>query len=672
MKKKGKIARRTLLVVFIVVLVITTAINTFVSIQLKNALIKNYSNFGLSYVKTAAEYIDGNTVKEYYEKGKKDVYYLQVEKYLKAAANSTVDSTTKVQKGASIKYFYVFVPDEEEFTYIWDAEPGSAPEDFLEKYPYSEGAEEQAIKMVNKEVTEDVQFYIDAESHIPILTVSVPLCDSKGDVVAIVAADLSVEGINNAVYGVIANLVISIIVIMGLTMIIYYHSTKKLIINPILKLHDATEEIIENIEKDKTIKIDIHTNDEIEMLAKSFENMDIKLKDYIKQNAQITAEKEKIGAELELAKRIQADMLPNVFPPFPERDDFDIYASMTPAKEVGGDFYDIFLIDDTHLAMVIADVSGKGIPAALFMMMSKILIQNTAMNGESPSKILETVNNIICSNNREEMFVTVWLGIVDLESGLMTASNAGHEKPIIKNPDGDFELFKDKHGFVIGGMDGVKYRDYEIKLQKGSKLFIYTDGAVEATNKSDELFGAQRLLDSLNPVKNKSSRKIISTVKTDVDDFVGDAPQFDDLTMLCFEYIGETNEITIDATLEDVETAIDFVARRADKLPFDAKEKNKIKIAMDEIISNVARYAYEDKEGRVTIKVDTNDSLKITVIDNGIPYNPLEKEDPDITLPAEDRGIGGYGIYLVKKIMDEIEYEYKDNQNILTMKKKYK
>ena len=670
MKQEGRIAKRTLLVILLIGSVIIATTSVSVGLQLRSVLSASYSEFGLSYVKAAAGYIDGDTINKYYETGKKDAYYDEISKYLNTAANSTLNPEKKRQKGANINYFYVFVPEENGFTYIWDAEPGQEPEEFLAKYQYSEGAKEQIDKFIKKEITEDAQFYNDSEDGTPTLTVSVPLLDSKENVVAIVAADLSVEGFRNALYGVVFGVIASIVIIMVLTMLIYYYATKRLIISPIIKLHKATEEFVDNLDSDKTISIDIHTNDEIEMLSNSFEDMEVKLRDFIKQNEAITAEKERIGSELQLAKRIQADMLPNIFPAFPDRDDFDIYASMEPAKEVGGDFYDFFLVDDTHLALVIADVSGKGIPAALFMMMSKILIQNQAMTGDTPAEVLEAVNNQICSNNREEMFVTVWLGIIDLNSGVLTAANAGHEKPIVKNVDGDFEFLKDKHGFVIGAMDGVKYKNYEIQLYKGSKLFIYTDGLVEATNADDELFGVERTLKSLNSVKDKSTREILENVAVNVDEYVGEAPQFDDLTMLCFEYIGFKEEITIDATLDNVNNAVQFVSRKISNIPFSDKDKYQIEVAVDEIVSNIARYAYEQENGQATVKLESDgNGIIITITDSGIPYNPLEKADPDTTLSAEERGIGGYGIFLVKKIMDSISYEYKDNQNIIVLKK---
>ncbi|MBO4262362.1 MAG: serine/threonine-protein phosphatase [Clostridia bacterium] len=245
----------------------------------------------------------------------------------------------------------------------------------------------------------------------------------------------------------------------------------------------------------------------------------------------------RIESELNLATRIQADMLPNIYPAFPDRKEFDVYATMDPAKEVGGDFYDYFLIDSDHLCLVMADVSGKGIPAALFMMASKIILANNAMAGKSPARILHDTNAAICSHNHEEMFVTVWLGILEISTGKLTAANAGHEYPIL-NTDGSFALIKDKHGFVIGGMDGAKYTEYEISLVPGAKLFLYTDGVPEATDPQGNMFGTERLLAALNGDISADTKRTLNNVRTAIDGFVGGAEQFDDLTMLCLEYKG--------------------------------------------------------------------------------------------------------------------------------------
>ena len=280
------------------------------------------------------------------------------------------------------------------------------------------------------------------------------------------------------------------------------------------------------------------TGDEVEELAQSFADLSHKTVEYLDTVQRVTAEKERIGAELSLATKIQASMLPHIWPAFPQRKEFDIYASMDPAREVGGDFYDYYLIDEDHLGLVIADVSGKGVPAALFMMATKIILQSVAMLGKSPAEILSRANEAICSNNEAQMFVTVWLGILEISTGKLTCASAGHEYPVLERAGGTFELFKDKHGFVIGGMEGVKYREYELQLEPGDRLFVYTDGLPEATSAELQMFGTDRMVDALNRQPESAPREILHNVRCAVDDFVKDAEQFDDLTMLCLEYKG--------------------------------------------------------------------------------------------------------------------------------------
>ena len=254
-------------------------------------------------------------------------------------------------------------------------------------------------------------------------------------------------------------------------------------------------------------------------------------------------ERSRLEGELSTASGIQAEMLPSIFPAFPERPEFDIFASMDPAKEVGGDFYDFFLLDDDHLYVVIADVSGKGVPAALFMMGSMIVLANHAMMGKSPAQILTDANKAICANNRENMFVTVWLGILELSTGKLTAANAGHEYPAIQKPNGQFELFKDKHDMMVGMEDFVEYREYELQMEPGSRIFVYTDGVPEATaapkgDAKPEMFGTDRMIDALNIDPNAPLEELLKNVRHSVDTFVGDAEQFDDLTMLSLLYRG--------------------------------------------------------------------------------------------------------------------------------------
>lgn len=252
----------------------------------------------------------------------------------------------------------------------------------------------------------------------------------------------------------------------------------------------------------------------------------------LKQQELDNREKERIGAELHVATQIQASMLPCVFPAFPEYEEFDIYASMSPAKEVGGDFYDFFLVDQDHLALVMADVSGKGVPAALFMMITKTLLKNAAQSGLSPREAMEKVNNQLLENNEAGMFVTVWLGIYEISTGKLTAANAGHEYPAVKRAGCSFELLKDKHGFVMAGMEDVSYQEYVLEFHPGDMLFVYTDGVAEAADEENQLYGTDRMLEALNRKKDVSSRELLQEVRADIDRFVGNAEQFDDITMM--------------------------------------------------------------------------------------------------------------------------------------------
>ncbi len=337
---------------------------------------------------------------------------------------------------------------------------------------------------------------------------------------------------------------LTIFLLIGIVVILSFITTFILTKRIVKPLELITKRILSLGGDDLQFKMEdeYRTKDEIEALAQSFADLSAKTIEYISQIERVTAEKERIGTELALATRIQADMLPSIYPAFPERAEFDIFASMNPAKEVGGDFYDFFLVDDDHLCLFIADVSGKGVPAALFMMASMIILANNSQMGKSPSQILQDTNAAICSNNREEMFVTVWLGILEISTGKLTAANAGHEYPIIKNANGKYEYLRDKHGFVIGGFSGAKYVEYEVQLEPGSILFLYTDGVPEATNSNKELFGSERILEALNNKSASSPKEVLDGVSKAVDDFVQDAEQFDDLTMLCLEYRGKKDK----------------------------------------------------------------------------------------------------------------------------------
>lgn len=300
---------------------------------------------------------------------------------------------------------------------------------------------------------------------------------------------------------------------------------------PILKLKKDVE-YISNGNLD--YKATIIGNDEISELAGSFNEMTNSLKKYIEDITTLTADRERIGAELNVATHIQKSMLPSIFPAFPNDKRFDIYATMNPAKEVGGDFYDFFKIDDKHIAIVVADVSGKGVPAALFMVIGKTLIKDHTKYNVNLSDTFYKVNNMLCESNSEDLFITAFEAVINIETGHMKYINAGHELPFIYK-NGVWTMENIKPGFVLAGMENMKFAGGEMFLNKGDKLFQYTDGVPEATNINNELYGIERLEKTLNKNLNKNMRELLPAIKSDIDKFVGEAPQFDDITMLGFE-----------------------------------------------------------------------------------------------------------------------------------------
>ena len=622
---------------------------------------ERYSELAFGQASVAADLIDGDKVEQYYRTGEKDEYYDEIHSYL-------LDAKEKM----GLKYFYVVVPEAEVMYYIWDA--GVAGEDGVcdlgDTDAYYGGGNELMHKAfaVNAEqnilVTKNEEYGYLASAYVAIL-------NGAGTPVALASIDISMDMIDQQIRQfLVLTLCITFAVLLA-SVFAYYYYVRRILIRPLGTLHHAAMGLVEsNMEGLADFRVEVDTGDELEDLADSFQYMVAELNEYIRDLSRVTAEKERIGAELDVARHIQASMLPCIFPAFPERHEFDIFASMTPAKEVGGDFYDFFLVDDDHLAVVMADVSGKGVPAALFMMISKTLLKSAAQSGLSPKAVLEKVNDQLCENNDAEMFVTVWLGILEISTGKMKCANAGHEYPAIMRKGGDFELFKDKHGFVLAGMEGARYREYELELHAGDRLVVYTDGVPEATNGANTLYGTDRMISALNGARDGSCRQMLEALHRDVDSFVDGADQFDDITMLCIEMkeaASAMKKVNLVPTLDKLPEAVAFFEDTLSGADVPMKVIARVNVAVDEIFSNIARYSGATSvtlgcalaDGRVTLRFS----------DNGRPYDPTGKPDPDTTLSAEERDIGGLGIFMVKKTMDDVSYEYTDGLNILTLVK---
>ena len=456
-----------------------------------------------------------------------------------------------------------------------------------------------------------------------------------------------------------------LILIFAALFIFIYFLIKKVIINNLQKINGTLSEITGG---NLNVKVDVRSNAEFSSLSDDINSTVSTLKKYIAEAAA------RIDKELEYAKQIQLSALPSNFP---DTEDYSVFAQMIAAKEVGGDFYDFYSFDDNTVFFLAADVSGKGIPAAMFMMTAKTIIKDLAERGLSVNEIFTLANEKLCENNESGMFVTAWIGKFDISTGKLCFANAGHNPPVIVHANGECEYLKTRPGFVLAGMEGIKYRENEIALSKGDRIFLYTDGVTEATDINEVLYGEERLLSYIDKNKGLNAEMLLSGLKEDIDLFAGDAPQFDDITMLVFDYKkkegAEMKEKVFTAKKETLPEVMAFTEECLESFECPMKSSMAICVAVEEIFVNIASYAYPDGDGNATLSFgfDENERLMTLVIkDSGVPFNPLERAEPDITLSADEREIGGLGIFITKKTMDTVSYTYKNGNNILTMTKK--
>ncbi len=541
MKKiKDSVVMKSLLGLMIL-LVLYSVVVAFIGFRgFTNALLEQYADGAFRTARTAAADVDANRIEEYRGSGGVSEEYLRVWNRLDELCN-TQDAT----------FVYVIEPDRTDYghiTFLFSTIHAGSPytyyefgyvrettnDDYKAKYRLlCEGQSDRELVIRDKG-------YIETDAHI---TAMIPLKDDTGATAAILCVQRQMDALTTARKSFIAKVLAALIVI-GLTAFVGQSLyLNRVFLYPVRTItEEANRFARENITVGKKLTERIKNTDEIGQLAESIDSMEDQIKSYVRNLTRITADSERMATELSLASRIQEDMLPNIYPAFPDRHEFDIHASMDPAREVGGDFYNFILVDEDHLALMIADVSGKGVPGALFMMASMILMTNSVRMGRQPGEVLEYTNNVICARNREQMFITVWLGILEISTGRLTAANAGHEYPVLMRSGGKYELIKDRHGFVIGGMEDMKYREYELILRRGDKLFLYTDGVPEAVDTENRMFGTERMLSALNADPDAAPRSTIRNVRREMDTFTGSAEQFDDITMLALSYFGPDAE----------------------------------------------------------------------------------------------------------------------------------
>ena len=526
--KKISLRRKLLFSIIIVAVVVSIASCLVGYIRYNSTLRQLYNDNGYVVGEIIAKQIDHEKIAQYAQTWEEDEYYAEMQQYL-------VD----VQEASGAKYIYMAVPNgrAEDGTgtmrYIYDSsgckigdvDPVSKYYEDME-YTYHTG------------LRSDNRFERKSPKYGWLTSSIVPIMDSTGKTVAILFVDIAMELIVSTLVSYIVTVVLTSAALVAIFCLVYWKFMQHAFINPIELIRKNTHEFAENDAQISGTLDQITTGDELQDLAESVSSMEHSIVEYIENIKYITSEKERIGAELNVATHIQSSMLPCIFPAFPEHDEFDIYATMNPAKEVGGDFYDFFMVDETHIAIVMADVSGKGVPAALFMVIAKTLIKDHTLPGEDLGSVFTKVNDLLCESNSNGMFVTAFEAVLDIVTGELTFVNAGHEMPFICKNGDVYKPYKLRPGFVLAGMEGMRYRSGTMKLEPGDKLFQYTDGVPEATDADNRLFGMERLEAVLAVCSSMTPTELLPAVKAKVDEFVGDAPQFDDITMLCLEYKG--------------------------------------------------------------------------------------------------------------------------------------
>lgn len=494
---------------------------------------KEYSTSTYHMADTATRLINADNLDAYLA-GEKQEEYLKTKGFL--------DTYCKTM---SVSLIYVIKADQSDygrFTAIFNAVDNDVDNSSYEAWElgYKRDTTNEEYRQKYRKLYEKQSLYETVyrkkttDGQHPHITTLVPVKDSSGEVAAVLCIQRPMRELSDARRPYLISIGLSTFLLAVFSAVFTVFYLRRQFVAPIRRVSSEADRFARENSKGEPLG-QISRFEEIDKLSRSIEKMETDIVQYVENITAFTAEKERIGAELSLASRIQNNSIPDEFPAFPDRKEFDLYATMTPAKEVGGDFYNFYLMDEDHLAFVIGDVSGKGVPAALFMMVTNIVVNNRTMMGGTPGEILTFVNDAICEHNKADMFVTVWLGILEISSGRVLVSNAGHEDAAICRRDGNFELFKTKRSLPVGAMEGVKYRDIELCLEKGDRLFLYTDGVPEASDKDDNMFTLDRMLQALNSAKHKNPRGILESVHESVNAFVGDAPQFDDLTMLCLE-----------------------------------------------------------------------------------------------------------------------------------------
>lgn len=530
MKRFTGIAGRLTAGVILFGLLLGAVCSTVGYIEFTAVLEQQYNDSAYEIAETAREILNPDKFEQYLETGRTDEEYdniLAILDTLTDAANVTFIYVAKVSGDyRTLTYIYDTVNSDTEF----ERYPlGYTASDLDEKHT------ENVVKIMTKGGRAEKYLYSYSKESGAHTTAAIDVKNSDGKIIAMLCVEKPMTRLEAARNTYVLHVILWTLTAIVLFIIVYSVILRRGIIKPIKTLTKEAERFAKtNLPSGEPINI--RQKDEVGILARAVEKMETDIARYTENLTVITAEKERVNTELSVATRIQANMPPSIFPAFPNRKEFDIFATMNPAKEVGGDFYDFFMVDERHLAIVMADVSGKGVPAALFMVIGKTLIKDHTWPGKDLGSVFDEVNELLCESNSEGLFITAFEGVLDLVSGEFRFVNAGHEIPYICKKNGKFEPYKIRAGFVLAGMEGMRYKCGEMQLEAGDKIFQYTDGITEAANVRMELYGMDRLTAVLGENSDLPPGELLPAVKRDIDNFVGEAPQFDDITMLCLEY----------------------------------------------------------------------------------------------------------------------------------------
>ena len=537
MKKSGikqGLNRRITLIMLIMMLLMAISVGVVSYTAMRTTYLRFYNERAQELVHIVADSTDWEKLEHYVKTGEFDDYSAELFAFYDSVKSNF----------STAGYLYLFVPGETSLTYLYEARtPDDDPADIAkwgQDFEYTEYEYTYLVPDVKAgKAHEDVTLMASVEFGAGLETWA-PVFDKDGKLQAMVEIDYLIPDIENNLNSIEIRIIPAFLLLITIVLVLTLRFLKVNVISPIERLNRS---VIDYNHGELNLNIDkFKKDDEIKNLATSFGDMTARIEAYTNQVARVTAEKERIGAELSVARQIQEDMLPNRFPAFPDRKEFDIMATMEPAKDIGGNFYDFFLIDDDHLGLVIGDVAGKGVPAALFMVMVKTLIKNRALQGFSPAEVLQSVSEQMLESDAADMFAMSWFGIVELSTGKGIAANAGEEHPALRRAGKKFELQIYKHNPGIAVMEGVRFRDHGFQLMPGDTLFVYTDGVTDRVNEKEELFGVNRIVEALNRAPDASPSVLLQSMKQILHDFSKETPQNEDTTMLALKYYGPKGE----------------------------------------------------------------------------------------------------------------------------------